>query len=137
MASQKQAVLKLVESHRGEGRSVSEVLGAVGVAGSSYYRWKKGGGEKKDERPSSYELTVEERQMIEAVKESHPEYRHRRIQGMLQQQGVYLSASAIYGHLKELGQVEPPHQISPPYLIARSLPRRGPPIIRLHLPQLF
>src|SRR2546422_582589 len=90
-----------------EGRSVSEVLGTVGVARSSYYRWKKGEGEKKDERPSSYELTVEERQMIEAVKESHPEYRHRRIQGMLQQQGVYLSASAIYGHLKELGQVEP------------------------------
>jgi hypothetical protein len=45
--------------------------------------------------------------MIEAVKESHPEYRHRRIQGLLQQRGVYLSASAIYGHLKELGQVEP------------------------------
>src|SRR5206468_2665880 len=83
MASQKQAVLGLVESHRGEGRSVSEVLGTVGVARSSYYRWKKGEGEKKDERPSSYELTVEERQMIEAVKESHPEYRHRRIQGML------------------------------------------------------
>jgi len=25
----------------------------VGVARSSYYRWKKGEGEKKDERPSS------------------------------------------------------------------------------------
>jgi len=119
MASQKQAVLGLVESHRGEGRSVSEVLGTVGVARSSYYRWKKGAGEKKDERPSSYELTVEERQMIEAVKESHPEYRHRRIQGMLQQQGVYLSASAIYGHLKELGQVEPYDRRAAPWKTAR------------------
>ncbi len=119
MASQKQAVLGLVESHRGEGRSVSEVLGTVGVARSSYYRWKKGEGEKKDERPSSYELTVEERQMIEAVKESHPEYRHRRIQGMLQQQGVYLSASAIYGHLKELGQVEPYDRRAAPWKTAR------------------
>jgi len=36
---------------------VSEVLGTVGVARSSYYRWKKGEGQKKDERPSSYELT--------------------------------------------------------------------------------
>ena len=45
--------------------------------------------------------------MIEAVKQSHPQYRHRRIQGMLQQKGIYLSASAIYGHLKELGQIEP------------------------------
>jgi putative transposase len=44
--------------------------------------------------------------MIEAVKQSHPEYRHRRIQGMLQQQGVCLSASAVYGHLKKLGWVE-------------------------------
>ena len=26
---------------------------------------------------------------------------------MLQQKGIYLSASAIYGHLKELGQIEP------------------------------
>ncbi len=119
MASQKQAVLGLVESHRGEGRSVSEVLGTVGVARSSYYRWKKGEGEKKDERPSSYELTVEERQMIEAVKESPPEYRHRRIQGMLQQQGVYLSASAIYGHLKELGQVEPYDRRAAPWKTAR------------------
>jgi transposase len=103
MAVQKQAVLELVETHRGRGRSVGEVLGSVGVARSSYYRWKKNEGKKKDERHSSYELTVEERQMIEAVKESHPEYRHRRIQGMLQQQGVYLSASAIYGHLKAPG----------------------------------
>src|SRR2546422_8470622 len=43
--------------------------------------------------------------LIEEVKQLHPQYRHRRIQGMLQQQGVYLSASAIYGHLKELGEV--------------------------------
>lgn len=106
MGNQKQAVLELVEDHRGKGRPVSEILGSVGVARSSYYRWKKGEGEKKDKRHRSYELTGEERQMIEAVKQSHPEYRHRRIQGVLQQQGVYLSASAIYGHLKELGWVE-------------------------------
>ena len=34
MAVQKQAVLELVEAHRGKGRSVSEVLGSVGVARS-------------------------------------------------------------------------------------------------------
>ena len=45
--------------------------------------------EKKVERSSSDELTAEERQMIEAVKESHPEYRHRRIQGVLQQRVYY------------------------------------------------
>ena len=62
------ALLELVKTHRGEGRLVGEVLGSVGVAQSSYYRWKKSEGEKKDERFSSYELTVEERQMIEAVR---------------------------------------------------------------------
>ena len=115
MAVQKQAVLELVKTRRGEGRSVGEVLGSVGVARSSYYRWKKSEGEKKVERSSSYELTAKEHQMIEAVKESHPEYRHRRIQGVLQQRGVYLSASAIYGHLKELGQVEPYERRAAPW----------------------
>jgi putative transposase len=119
MENQKQAVLELVEGHRGEGRSVREVLGTVGVARSSYYRWKKGAGEKKDERHRSYELSIEEREMIEAVKESHPEYRHRRIQGMLQQQGVYISASAIYGHLKQQGQVEPYERRAAPWKTAR------------------
>jgi hypothetical protein len=70
MGNQKQEVLELVEAHRGKGRSVSEVLGSVGVARSSYYRWKKSRGEKTDKRQRSYELTGEERQMIEAVKES-------------------------------------------------------------------
>jgi len=107
MGNQRQAVLELVEQHRGQGRSVGEVLGSVGVARSSYYRWKKKGKEeKKGERQSGYELTVEERGLIDGVKEQYPQYRHRRIQGMLQQKGIYLSASAIYGHLKELGQIE-------------------------------
>jgi transposase InsO family protein len=52
-------------------------------------------------------LTGEERRVIEEIKEAHPHYRHRRIQGVLQQKGVYLSASVIYGHLKQRGWVEP------------------------------
>lgn len=107
MAVQKQAVVALVQTHQGQGRTVGEVLGSVGVARSSYYRWKKSEGAKKGERQSTYELTAEERDLIDEVKAKHPRYRHRRIQGMLQQKGIYLSASAIYGHLKELGQIEP------------------------------
>lgn len=45
----------------------------------------------------------EERKLIDEVKEEHPMYRHRKIQGVLQQRGVYLSASAIYEHLKATG----------------------------------
>ena len=44
MGNQKQAVMDLVEQHREEGRRISEVLGSVGVARSSYYRWRKGQG---------------------------------------------------------------------------------------------
>ena len=52
----------------GRGAIGGRGAGQCGVARSSYYRWKKSEGEKKDERFSSYELTVEERQMIEAVR---------------------------------------------------------------------
>ena len=115
MGNQKQAVVELVAVHRSQGRSVSEILDSVGVARSSYYRWKGGKAEKQENRRRSSELTREERQMIEAVKAEHPQYRHRRIQGELQRQGVYLSASAIYGHLKELGQVEPYERRAAPW----------------------
>jgi ACT domain-containing protein len=55
MGNQKQAVIKLVDEHREQGRSISDVLGSVGVARSSYYRWKKSRGEKKERRQSSYQ----------------------------------------------------------------------------------
>ena len=115
MEQQKQAIVELVASHRDQGRRVGEVLHSAGVARSSYYRWKKGNGEKKAERPSSYELTVEERRLIEEVKGQYPEYRHRRLQGMLQQRGVYLSATVIYGHLKAQGQIEPYERRAAPW----------------------
>ena len=54
-----------------------------------------------------YEITTEERKLIDEVKEEPPMYRHRKIQGVLQQRAVYLSASAIYEHLKATGRVEP------------------------------
>jgi hypothetical protein len=36
MGNQKQAVVELVEAHRAQGRSVTEILGSVGIARSSY-----------------------------------------------------------------------------------------------------
>jgi hypothetical protein len=81
------------EDASGRGAIGGRGAGQCGVGErSSYYWWKKSEGEKKVERSSSYELTAEERQMIEAVKESHPEYRHRRIQG-----GVATAGSLFIG----------------------------------------
>jgi putative transposase len=100
--------MDLVQAHRDQGRPMAEVLGSMGVARSSYYRWKKNESvEKRARRRSLYEITAEERELIDEVKEQHPQYRHRRIQGVLQQRGIYLSASVVYGHLKARGQVEP------------------------------
>jgi putative transposase len=115
MGQQKRAVIELVASHRGQGRTVGEVLGSVGVARSSYYRWKKGQGDKSTRRQSLYEITAEERKLIDEVKEQNPQYRHRRIQGMLQQRGVYLSASVIYRHLKAQGRIEPYERRAAPW----------------------
>ena len=47
MGIQKRAIVELVASHRDQGRTVGEVLSSMGVARSSYYRWKKGNGEKR------------------------------------------------------------------------------------------
>jgi putative transposase len=115
MEQQKQAIVELVASHRDQGRRVGEVLSSAGVARSSYYRWKNGARKKEAERQSSYELTVEERGLIDEVKGQYPEYRHRRVQGMLQQRGVYLSATAIYEHLKAQGQIEPYERRAAPW----------------------
>jgi len=115
MENQKQSMLELVAAHTSQGRRVSEVLSSMGVARSNYYRWKKDKTQNKADRLSSYEVTVEERGQIDEVKAQYPQYRHRRIQGVLQQRGVYLSASVIYGHLKEQGQVEPYERRAAPW----------------------
>jgi len=115
MGNQKQSTLELVAAHRGQGRRVSEVLMSLGVARSNYYRWKKDESQNKANRQSCYELTAEERGQIDEVKAQYPQSRHRRIQGVLQQRGVYLSASVIYGHLKEQGQVEPYQRRAAPW----------------------
>jgi len=115
MAEQKQAVVELVQAQRSEGRTVAEVLGSVGVARSSYYRWKKSGSQKSATRQSWTEMTPEEQGRIDEIKEKQPQYRHRRIQGVLQQRGVYLSATAIYGYLKARGRVEPYERRAAPW----------------------
>jgi transposase InsO family protein len=115
MESQKQTTLELVAAHRGQGRRVSEVLSSLGVARSNYYRWKKDAIQNPADRQSCYEVTAEELKQIDEVKGQYPQYRHRRIQGVLQQRGVYLSASVIYGHLKAQGQVEPYQRRAAPW----------------------
>jgi len=131
MESQKQTTLELVAAHRGQGRRVSEVLSSLGVARSNYYRWKKDAIQNPADRQSCYEVTAEELKQIDEVKGQYPQYRHRRIQGVLQQRGVYLSASVIYGHLKAQGQVEPYQRRAAPWKEPRYALWRFAPMERV------
>ena len=47
MALQKQAVVELVQTQRGQGRTVGEVLGSVGVARSSTTGGRRGREQKR------------------------------------------------------------------------------------------
>ena len=64
-------------------------------------------------------LTPEECRRIDEAKEAYPEYRHRRIQGVLQAEGYYISSSAVYAHLKASGQVEAYSRREAPWKSAR------------------
>jgi putative transposase len=119
MSTQKEAVIKLVEKEKERGRAVGEVLATLGVARSTYYRWKKADGVQPERGCSAYPLTPEEKEKIEAIKEAHPQLRHRQIQGVLQAEGTYLSFSAIYQYLKGRGLVEPYERRSAPWEIPR------------------
>ena len=51
--------------------------------------------------------TPEERKIIEKTKEEYPILRHRQIQGILQNKGLYRFSGSIYHYLKSLDVVEP------------------------------
>ncbi len=107
MSTQKEEILRFVEEQRQQGRCVGEILSSLGIKRATYYRWKRVLGQRSCSSRRVFPLTPQERRWIEEVKGAHPEYRHRRIQGVLQAEGRYLSASATYSYLKTLGQVEP------------------------------
>lgn len=115
MSTQKEAVIKLVKEEKERGRAVREALATLGVARSTYYRWKKTSGGQSERGCSAYPLTPEEKEKIEAVKEAHPHLRHRQIQGVLQAEGTYLSFSAIYRYLKGRDLIEPYERRASPW----------------------
>jgi hypothetical protein len=106
MEEQKRDIIAFVQDQKVKGQSITESLKALGVKRSTYYSWLSPREEKKTRR-NIRELTPFEQQAIEETKECYPRLRHRQIQGMLQSQGIYLSMSSVYHHLKALNQVEP------------------------------
>ncbi len=100
MKPQKQEILEYVGQQRREGRTVSEIVQGLELSRASYYRWLE---EReiislsaKIKNTSVRCLTPVEQRRIEEVKAAHPEYRHRRIQGELLKDGLYLPASSVF-----------------------------------------
>ena len=111
MYTQKQEILEFVAAQQGGKRAIEDVLKTFGVSPSSFYRWKK---QNSAGQLALQKLVINprmlspiERARILEVKSRNPELRHRRIQGKLQQQGIYISASSIYHELKAQNLVEP------------------------------
>lgn len=91
MHAQKTAILQTVEEARRNGRRVGEVLATLGIKRATYYRWKKGPGRGAGAPRRALALLPDEQ---------------RRIQGVLQAEGCSVSASAVYGDLKQRDQIE-------------------------------
>jgi len=105
MEEQKKNIIEFVRDQKVKGQSITESLKVLGIKRSTYYTWLN---PKQKKQPSSRaKLTPCEQQAIEATKERSPHLRHRQIQGILQNQGVCLSYSSVYHHLKSINQVEP------------------------------
>ena len=107
MTMQKDTVIRIVAEQHQHGRKVGEVLATLGIKRATYYRWKKG-----REHPLRFprwtlSLLPAEQSRIDEMKATYPAYRHRRIQGLLQAEGSYVSTSAVYAYLKKRGQIEP------------------------------
>lgn len=113
METQKQGIIDQVRESKNQGGKIKEILKVLGVKSSTYYRWV----EQKDglikakaphpsDRVTSMTLRPEDRDLIIKTKQENPILRHRQIQGILQNQGQYFSASSIYQELKSRNLVE-------------------------------
>lgn len=109
MEFQIKEVISFVREQRESGKSISSVLKVLGVSRSNYYRWLNTtafGDLPREKKANARSITIPELQRIDILKEANPQLRHRQIQGLLQIEGKYLSASTVYKHLKSQGKVE-------------------------------
>jgi putative transposase len=113
METQKQGILDQVRASKACGRKTKEILQILGVKPSSYYRWlsqeksfEKSGVVHPSDRVTSRSLTSEDRELIIKTKQDNPGLRHRKIQGLLQNQGKYFSASSVFLELKSKNLIE-------------------------------
>lgn len=109
MQTQINEIIVFVRDEQEKGRTLSEVLRAIKVSRTSYYRWIKNKSVKEsaEKRVTVKTLTQSEMEMITLTKSQNPQMRHRQIQGLIQNQGLYLSPTSVYKCLKSHDLVEP------------------------------
>lgn len=97
-------VLDTVERSRAHtGWPIRRVLGLLGVKGSTYYKWRRGGIKKLRARPVHKVLEGERRAVI-AYALRHPRLRHRELAWrMVDEDVAYLSPSTVYRILRDKG----------------------------------
>lgn len=112
MENQKAEIVSYVDSERAKGRALPEILAHLQISRTSYYRWRKSQAVADPVLSAAKRITVRtvtetEKERIDQMKAAHPDLRHRQIQGLLQLQGMFVSPSVVYQHLKVQGKVEP------------------------------
>lgn len=111
MENQKLELITFVRLEREKGRTLSSILSNMKISKYSYHRWVKAIATpvvtSQSTRVTSRSVTDGERNKIDEMKLRHPGLRHRQIQGLLQGDGIFLSSSTVYEHLKAQGKVEP------------------------------
>jgi len=95
-----------VEDHYAQGIKKAETLRSLGVSRSTYYGWLK-----RTPKASAFNsilaLTEVEARAVLEKKQAEPHLSHRRISGVLRQEGYSISPSNCYHMLKERGWVWP------------------------------
>jgi putative transposase len=105
MEEQKKEIMRFVAEQKQAGQTITALLTELGIKRSTYYSWLRPNDRKKT--PSLVLLTPHEKTAIEKTRDEYPLMRHRQIQGILQNKGIYLSYSSVYHHLKSLNMIEP------------------------------
>lgn len=104
-------IIEHVSEQNNMGIAIDKTLDQLGIPRSTYYSWKKGMSElgpgTAPMSPKAHELMPAEEKIILDFHDRNPHLRHRQIQGMIQNNGHYISPSSVYKVLKEHGRIDP------------------------------